>query len=156
LESVREGGAFLSGQKKPSRRFEIRSSGIRAIRERTSLSQSEFAHLIEETRYRVSDVLVMTRPFRQTDRVLDPPWLIVEILSPDDTTRDTLRRFREDEKLGVRYIVQMDPEDRTTHQFTGGDLVHRDLTSLKTLGGGSLPFDTRELLSRLDEEPGEQ
>jgi len=46
LESVREGGAILRGQRKPSRRFEIRSSGIRAIRERTSLSQSEFAHLI--------------------------------------------------------------------------------------------------------------
>jgi len=45
-ESVREGGAILRGQKKPSRRFEIPSSGIRAIRERTSLSQSEFAHLI--------------------------------------------------------------------------------------------------------------
>src|SRR5450755_2419683 len=46
LESVREGGAILRGQRKPSRRFEIQSSGIRAIRERTSLSQSEFADLI--------------------------------------------------------------------------------------------------------------
>jgi putative transcriptional regulator len=46
LESVREGGAILRGQRKLARRFEIRSSGIRAIRERTSLSQSEFAHLI--------------------------------------------------------------------------------------------------------------
>ncbi len=46
LGSVREGGAILRGQKKPSRRIVIRSSGVRAIRERTSLSQSEFAHLI--------------------------------------------------------------------------------------------------------------
>jgi len=46
LESVREGGAILRGQKKPSRRFEVGPSGIRAIRERTSLSQSEFARLI--------------------------------------------------------------------------------------------------------------
>ena len=45
LESVREGGAILRGQRK-SRRFEVGSSGIRAIRERTSLSQSEFARLI--------------------------------------------------------------------------------------------------------------
>src|SRR5580704_11811299 len=59
---------------------------------------------IEETRYRVPDVLVMTRPFRQTDRVvLDPPLLIVEILSPDDRMRETIQRFREYEKLGVRY-----------------------------------------------------
>ena len=45
LESVREGGAILGGRK-ASRRFEVGSSGIRAIRERTSLSQSEFARLI--------------------------------------------------------------------------------------------------------------
>jgi hypothetical protein len=43
-----------------------------------------------------------------------------------------------------------------TFQFIGGDLVHRDLTSLETPGGGSLPFDTRELLARLDDEPGER
>ena len=46
LQSVREGGAILRGRSKASRRFEIQSSGIRAIRERTSLSQSEFALLI--------------------------------------------------------------------------------------------------------------
>jgi len=46
LGSVREAGAILRGQQKPSRRIVIRSSGVRVIRERTSLSQSEFAHLI--------------------------------------------------------------------------------------------------------------
>ena len=46
LESVREAGAILQGRRKPSRRTVIRSSGIRDIRERTSLSQSEFAELI--------------------------------------------------------------------------------------------------------------
>ena len=46
LQSVREGGAILRGQKEASRRFEIGSSGIRAIRERTSLSQSELARLV--------------------------------------------------------------------------------------------------------------
>jgi putative transcriptional regulator len=43
---VREAGAILRGKKKPSRRIAIRASGIRVIRERTSLSQSEFASLI--------------------------------------------------------------------------------------------------------------
>jgi len=46
LGSVREAGAILRGQKRPSRRIVIGASGVRAIRERTSLSQSEFAHLI--------------------------------------------------------------------------------------------------------------
>ncbi|MGH9660524.1 MAG: NadS family protein [Bryobacteraceae bacterium] len=45
LGSVREAGAILRGQNKPSRRIVIGSSRVRAIRERTSLSQSEFADL---------------------------------------------------------------------------------------------------------------
>ncbi|MFN7934534.1 MAG: NadS family protein [Bryobacteraceae bacterium] len=46
LESVREGGAILRGERKPSRSFVAQGSGVRSIRERTSLSQSEFANLI--------------------------------------------------------------------------------------------------------------
>jgi len=46
LGSVREGGAILRGEKKASRRFAIDSAGVRSIRERTELSQSEFALLI--------------------------------------------------------------------------------------------------------------
>lgn len=108
---------------------------------------------IEETRYRVPDVAVMRRPFRQNERViLDAPLVVIEILSPDDRMKDTLQRFREYEKLGVHYIVQMDPEDRTTFAFVNGDLVRRDLTGFEVTGLGTLPFDSRELLARLDEE----
>lgn len=46
LESVREGGAILRDQKQPSRRFAVEATGVRAIREPTSLSQSEFASLM--------------------------------------------------------------------------------------------------------------
>jgi putative transcriptional regulator len=46
LGSVREGGAILRGRHKPSRRIVIHASGVRTIRERTSLSQVEFAQLI--------------------------------------------------------------------------------------------------------------
>ena len=46
LGSIREGGAILRGQKGPSRRFVVDAAGVRAVRKRTSLSQSEFADLI--------------------------------------------------------------------------------------------------------------
>ncbi len=46
LGSAREASAILRGRQKPSRRIIIRASGVRGIRERTSLSQSEFAQLI--------------------------------------------------------------------------------------------------------------
>jgi len=46
LGSVREAGAILRSEKKPSRRIVIGASAVRTIRQRTKLSQSEFAHLI--------------------------------------------------------------------------------------------------------------
>lgn len=108
---------------------------------------------IRETRYRVPDVLVMSKPFRQTERILlDAPLLVIEILSPDDRMRDTIQRFREYEKIGVRYIVLMDPEDRLTFSFVNGDLVQRDLSSFELPNGEQLPFPGAELLARLDEE----
>lgn len=46
VESVREGGAILRGEKEPSRRFEISAPNVMKIRERYKLSQSEFAALL--------------------------------------------------------------------------------------------------------------
>jgi Uma2 family endonuclease len=84
--------------------------------------------------------------------VLDPPLLIVEISSPEDKLIETLRRFREYENLGVRHIVQMDPEDRTTYMFIRGDLVQRDDLAQIETRNGLLPFPARELLALLDEQ----
>lgn len=109
--------------------------------------------MMTETRYRVPDVVVMTKPFRRSDRaILDPPLVIIEVLSPDDRTQDTIRRFREYEKRGTRYMVQMDPEDRTTFVFVNGDFVQRDVSTFELPDGRSLPFNTAELLAQLDDE----
>ena len=62
---------------------------------------------VSEVRYRVPDVLVMKVPFRQNKRViLDAPFIVIEIVSPDDRMRDTMQRFRDYESLGVRHIIQ--------------------------------------------------
>jgi Uma2 family endonuclease len=108
---------------------------------------------IDATRYRVSDVLVMRRPFRRNRKVvLDAPLMIIEILSPEDRMGDTLARFREYESPGTRYIVQMDPVRRMTHLFVHGDLVERNDVSSFELNQESLPFPAQALLARLDEE----
>ena len=53
---------------------------------------------------------------------------------------------------GVPNIVLMDPMDRTTFLFVSGDLLRRDLTGFEVPGKGTPPFDSKELLSRLDQE----
>jgi len=49
IESVRDGGAILRGEKKASRRYAIEASGVRAIRETTTPSQSESAGVSVKT-----------------------------------------------------------------------------------------------------------
>ena len=46
LESVREGGAILRGEKAPSRAFTIDAPDVQAIRRGFDLSQREFAALL--------------------------------------------------------------------------------------------------------------
>jgi len=46
LESVRQGGAILRGQLKPSRVFRFEEPDVRAVREGYGLSQSKFAALM--------------------------------------------------------------------------------------------------------------
>lgn len=46
MESVREGGAILRGEKEASRMFVVEIPDVKEIRERYELSQSEFAALL--------------------------------------------------------------------------------------------------------------
>lgn len=46
MESVREGGEILRGQKQPARMFEISALDVKQIRGQYALSQSEFAAML--------------------------------------------------------------------------------------------------------------
>ena len=46
LESVREGGAILRGEREPSRSFTLDAPDVKQIREGFRLSQSEFAAML--------------------------------------------------------------------------------------------------------------
>jgi putative transcriptional regulator len=46
LESVRQGGAILRGERKPSRVFEFSEPDVRAVRAHYGLSQEKFASLM--------------------------------------------------------------------------------------------------------------
>lgn len=46
LQSVREGGAILRGEKEASRMFVVETPDVKGIRERYELSQTEFAALL--------------------------------------------------------------------------------------------------------------
>ena len=71
-------------------------------------------------RVRVPDLaVVMTGP--QPDILTDPPLLVIEILSPDDTYSDTQERAQDYRAMGVETVWIIDPKTRTGRVCSGSD-----------------------------------
>jgi Uma2 family endonuclease len=59
----------------------------------------------------------------QPDVIVEPPILIIEILSPDDTYSDTQERAQDYRKMGVGTVWIIDPKTRTGRMCSGAEWV---------------------------------
>ena len=67
---------------------------------------------VSPTRIRIPDVALLP-PGPQPDVIADPPVLVIEILSPDDTYSDTQQRAQDYQAMGVETVWIIDPKTRT-------------------------------------------
>src|ERR1039457_3464900 len=72
-------------------------------------------------RHRIPDFMVLEIPYTLGKVVVDPPAIIVEIKSPDDTFDDIVDRCFDYEKLTVAGIVVMDPDNKRAWLFQQGN-----------------------------------
>ena len=107
--------------------------------------------IIERARYRLPDIMLCPRPLPQGRIVNAVPWVVIEIVSPDDTVNKTQDRFFDYAGVGVQHILQMDPEKYVAHRFDNGSMLRTSFRSL-TLPTGEIPFDSDELFRRLGSE----
>ncbi len=70
---------------------------------------------VSSTRVRIPD-LVLVQSGLQPPVLIEPPLLVIEILSPGDTYSDTQRRASDYLHMGVHTIWIIDPETRTARQ----------------------------------------
>jgi Uma2 family endonuclease len=105
--------------------------------------------IVAGARYRVPDVMLCGVPLPRGNVVTTVPWAVLEILSPEDTTRETLERFRDYDAAGVPQIVLLDPERYVAHRYQNGSLLQTELESLPLPDGTSVPFASRELFEQL-------
>ena len=110
--------------------------------------------IIERARYRVPDVILCPVPLPTGKVVTTVPWVVVEILSPDDKMPDQLERLRDYNRIGVRHVVLLDPEKLFAFRFENGSLLETQFTSLD-LPHGTLPFDSAALFHQLVEKQNE-
>jgi Uma2 family endonuclease len=79
---------------------------------------TEWRTKVAATRVRIPD-LVLVADGPQPDVLTDPPVLIVEILSPDDSYADTQERAADYRKMGVGTVWIIDPKTRTGRYCIG-------------------------------------
>jgi len=100
---------------------------------------------VSPTRVRVPDVALLSLG-AQPDVIVDPPVLVIEILSPDDTYSDTQERAQNYRAMGVGTVWIIDPKTRTGRTCSGNDWVESSCLEVK---GTPLFVDLAELFSQL-------
>jgi Uma2 family endonuclease len=106
---------------------------------------------VAPTRVRVPDLIVV-RPGPQPDVLTEPPLLVVEILSPDDTYSDTEERARDYQAMGVETVWILDPKTRSGRMCSGAEW-----TAARRLEVAGTPIfvDLDALFRQLDQQPAE-
>jgi Uma2 family endonuclease len=76
---------------------------------------------VSATRYRVPDICA-TLGEPDEDVFTEPPFLCVEILSPEDRAGRMQRKIADYQKFGVRYIWVIDPRKREAFIYTASSM----------------------------------
>ena len=111
------------------------------------LNSTEQRVQISAGRVRIPD-LVILRAAPQPDVLTDPPLLVIEILSPDDTYSDTQERAEDYRHMGVDALWIIDPKTRSGRMSVGADWLAADRL---TVPGTPLFVDLPAIFARIGE-----
>ena len=100
---------------------------------------------VAESRVRIPD-LTVTMAGPQPDTLVDPPLLVIEILSPDDSYSDTQERAQDYREMGVEIVWIIDPKTRTGRMCTGASWVE---ARRLTVAGTPLFVELGEIFSQI-------
>lgn len=101
---------------------------------------------VAATRVRIPDV-VLVRAGTQEQVLTAAPLLVIEILSPDDSYVDTVRRATDYLTMGVETVWVIDPDTRTGRQCIGDTWTAADVLRVP---GTPIELDLHDLFRRLD------
>lgn len=101
---------------------------------------------VAASRVRVPDLVVIAAG-PQPDVLVEPPLLVIEILSPDDTYSDTEERAQDYLRMGVPTVWIVDPKTRTGRMCVGADWIAAERL---VAAGTSLYVDLPSIFSQID------
>jgi len=98
---------------------------------------------------RIPDLVVL-RPGPQPDILVDPPLLVIEVLSPDDSYSDTQERAQDYLDMGVRALWIIDPKTRTGRMCSGTGWIAADRLEV---AGTDLYVDLAAIFNGIGDRP---
>jgi Uma2 family endonuclease len=112
--------------------------------------------LMKTGRYRIPDIMVLERPFREERVVREVPAVTIEIKSPDDTFDDVLDKSLEYAELGVPNIIVLDPDNERQYVFASRALQLSTITSVHLPKSNvAMPFVVDDIFEQFNEDRGE-
>jgi Uma2 family endonuclease len=100
---------------------------------------------VSPARVRIPDVALLTLG-SQPDVIVEPPLLVIEILSPDDSYSDTEERAQDYRKMGVETVWIINPKTRTGRMCSGAEWVEASRLEVK---GTPLYLNLPDIFSQL-------
>ena len=73
---------------------------------------------VKTDRFRVADVLCVEGPRPQSSVVTEPPFLVIEVLSPDDRVEYMQEKIDDYVSFGVPYVWVVNPRTRRGYVYT--------------------------------------
>ena len=77
---------------------------------------------VSPTRYRIPDVCVVLGPEREGNILTDPPFLCIEVQSPEDRIGRIQQKIADYLRFGVRFVWLIDPYDRRAWIYTQDEI----------------------------------
>jgi Uma2 family endonuclease len=113
------------------------------------ISSTEQRTRVGDRRIRIPDLVVL-RPAPQPDVLTEPPLLIVEILSPDDTYSELQERCEDYLHMGVETIWLIDPATRSGRMCTAAGWV---ATERLDVPGTPIHVELAPLFAQIQPQP---
>ncbi len=102
---------------------------------------------VKPTRFRIPDVCV-TLGFPDEQILAKPPFLCIEILSPDDRMKRVKERVTDYLEMGVPYVWVLDPKTKRTYIATAAESLHEVKTSALRTENPVLELTLDEIFAR--------
>lgn len=84
------------------------------------------------------DILVVCGDFEEREKLLVPPALVIEILSPSTARKDKIVKYELYQNAGVKYYCMVEPDPFSVAVFT---LQNEEYLQTEDFTGGKIRFD---------------